>query len=47
MAAFRDKEKGTLNATIYYIDWNGKKKKKIKRGCSTKETARKDAADIN
>lgn len=39
MPAYKDKKKGTWYASFYYEDWNGVRKKKMKRNFATKKEA--------
>ena len=39
MPAYKDQSKGTWYAAFYYEDWNGIRKKKMKRGFETKKDA--------
>lgn len=40
MPAYRDKRRGTWYASFYYIDWQGHRKLKKKRGFETKRDAK-------
>ena len=39
MPAYKDQNKGTWYVSFYYEDWNGQRKKKLKRGFVTKRDA--------
>ena len=46
MASYKDEKRGTWYSAFYYKDWNGKKKKKLKRGFATREEAEKYEKDF-
>ena len=39
MAVYKDKNRGTWYASILYVDWTGKRCRKLKRGFATKKEA--------
>ena len=39
MAVYKDKNRGTWYASVLYVDWTGKRCRKLKRGFATKKEA--------
>ena len=38
MAVYKDKNRGTWYASVLYVDWTGKRCRKLKRGFATKKS---------
>lgn len=46
MPVYKDKERGTWFVSVYYTNWQGENKRKVKRGFSTKKEAQLWEADF-
>ena len=47
MAVYKDKNRGTWYVSILYVDWTGKRCRKLKRGFATKKEARNEKCISN
>ena len=45
-AVYKDKNRGTWYASVLYVDWTGKRCRKLKRGFATKKEAQEQKQDL-